>query len=334
MKKTRFRFALASGITMIIFAGFVSMFLGRYMIVPFQVVEILYSNMTGNALDNVQNTIVWDIRLPRILLTMIVGAGLSVSGAAFQGCFHNPLVSPDLLGVSAGAGFGAALGILYTSDVFGITPLFSFGFGVFCVSASWMLSRIKKNSTILSLVLSGIIISSVFHSLISLLKFVADTDSQLPAITYWLMGSFANTSWDNLLFVIIPISLGIFVLFSLRWHINILTLGDEEAMALGVKPEKIRIIIILASTLITAAAVMMTGIIGWVGLIIPNLCRMIIGSDYKYLIPLACFLGALFMMSIDIIARVLTPVEIPIGVLSALIGAPFFAIVYSKTKGI
>ncbi|GAU78625.1 vitamin B12 ABC transporter [Fusibacter sp. 3D3] len=319
---------------MIILVGFISMFLGRYMINPFKVVQILYSNMTGNALDTVQNTIVWDIRLPRIFLTMMVGAGLSVAGAAFQGCFHNPLVSPDLLGVSAGAGFGAALGILYTSDVFGITPLLSFGFGVLAVSASWLLSRIKKNSTILSLILSGIIISSVFHSLISLIKFVADTDSQLPAITYWLMGSFANTSWDNVIFAVLPISVGIFILFSLRWHINILTLGDEEAKTLGVKPEKIRIIIILASTMITASAVMMTGIIGWVGLIIPNLCRMIIGSDYKYLMPLACILGALFMMSIDIIARVITPAEIPIGVLSALIGAPFFAIVYSKTKGI
>jgi ABC-type Fe3+-siderophore transport system, permease component len=312
---------------------FISLFLGRYYVEPAEVGKVLWTNLAGHAEKSVENTVVWDIRIPRVLLVVLVGAGLSAAGAAFQGCFHNPLVSPDVLGVSAGAGFGAAIGILWTSGVTGVTAVVAFGFGVLSVLLSWLLSRIKRESTILSLVLSGIIVSAVFNALISLVKFVADTDSQLPAITYWLMGSFANTTFGELKIVYIPIAVGTGILLALRWHINVLTLGDEEAETLGINPVKIRIAIIAASTVITASAVMVTGIIGWVGLIIPNLCRMLVGADYKYLMPTACLSGAVFMILVDFIARVLTPAEIPIGILTAIIGAPFFAVVYKRTEG-
>ncbi|NSW95628.1 MAG: iron ABC transporter permease [Bacteroidales bacterium] len=312
---------------------FISLFLGRYYVEPAEVGKVLWTNLAGHAEKSVENTVVWDIRIPRVLLVVLVGAGLSAAGAAFQGCFHNPLVSPDVLGVSAGAGFGAALGILWTSGVTGVTAVLAFGFGLLSVLLSWLLSRIKRESTILSLVLSGIIVSAVFNALISLVKFVADTDSQLPAITYWLMGSFANTTFGELKIVYIPIAVGTGILLALRWHINVLTLGDEEAETLGINPVKIRIAIIAASTVITASAVMVTGIIGWVGLIIPNLCRMLVGADYKYLMPTACLSGAVFMILVDFIARVLTPAEIPIGILTAIIGAPFFAVVYKRTEG-
>lgn len=318
----------------LLLVGFISLFLGRYYVEPIEVVNVLLTTILGQTNENIAQTVVWDIRLPRVLLAVLVGAGLSASGAAFQGCFHNPLVSSDVLGVSSGAGFGAAIGILLTSDVSGTTAILSFGFGLLSVSFSWLLSRIKRESTILSLVLSGIIVSAVFNALISLVKFVADTDSQLPAITYWLMGSFANTTFGDLKTVFLPISSGIVALFALRWHINVLTLGDEEAETLGINPVRIRLIIILASTIITASAVMITGIIGWIGLIIPNMCRMVVGSNYKYLLPTACLTGAIFMIVVDFIARVLTPAEIPIGILTAIIGAPFFAVVYTKTKGI
>jgi iron complex transport system permease protein len=281
----------------------------------------------------VENTVVWHIRIPRVLLAVLAGAGLSAAGASFQGCFHNPLVSPDILGVSAGAGFGAALGILLTSGVTGVTAVMSFAFGLTSVALSWLLSRIKKESTILSLVLSGIIVSAVFNALISLIKFVADTDSELPAITYWLMGSFANTTFKELETVFLPIVAGTIILLALRWHINVLTLGDEEAETLGINPVRIRMVIIAAATIITAATVMVTGIIGWVGLIIPNMCRMLVGADYKYLMPAACLFGAIFMLFVDFIARVITAAEIPIGILTALIGAPFFAVVYKRTGG-
>lgn len=312
---------------------FISLFLGRYLVEPGEVLRVLWTNLSGHADKSMGNTVVWDIRMPRVLLAVLVGAGLAAAGASFQGCFHNPLVSPDILGVSAGAGFGAALGILLTSGVTGVTAALAFGFGMLSVLLSWLLSRIKRESTILALVLSGIIVSAVFNALISLVKFVADTNSQLPAITYWLMGSFANTTFGELKTVTFPIAVGIGILLALRWHINLLTLGDEEAESLGINPVRIRMIIIAASTVITAAAVMVTGVIAWVGLIMPNICRMIVGADYKYLMPAACLSGAVFMIMVDFIARVVTPAEIPIGILTAIIGAPFFAVVYQRTEG-
>lgn len=300
---------------------------------PGQVLKLLWSGLLGSPLDSVDKTVVLDIRLPRLFIVILVGAGLSVSGAAFQGCFHNPLVSPDVLGVSAGAGFGAALGILLTDGVNGVTATMAFAFGILSVVLSLLLSRIKSESSILALVLSGIIVSAVFNALISLVKFVADTDSQLPAITFWLMGSFANTTFTELGQIVIPILAGITVLIAIRWRINVLTLGDEEAKTLGINPGKTRFIIIAAATIITASAVMVAGIIGWVGLIIPNLCRMIVGSDHRYLMPASCLCGAVFLLIVDFIARVVTPSEIPIGILTAIIGAPFFALVYKKTEG-
>lgn len=300
---------------------------------PGQVLKLLWSGLLGSPLDSVDKTVVLDIRLPRLFIVILVGAGLSVSGAAFQGSFHNPLVSPDVLGVSAGAGFGAALGILLTDGVNGVTATMAFAFGILSVVLSLLLSRIKSESSILALVLSGIIVSAVFNALISLVKFVADTDSQLPAITFWLMGSFANTTFTELGQIVIPILAGITVLIAIRWRINVLTLGDEEAKTLGINPGKTRFIIIAAATIITASAVMVAGIIGWVGLIIPNLCRMIVGSDHRYLMPASCLCGAVFLLIVDFIARVVTPSEIPIGILTAIIGAPFFALVYKKTEG-
>lgn len=300
---------------------------------PGQVLKLLWSGLLGSPLDSVDKTVVLDIRLPRLFIVILVGAGLSVSGAAFQGSFHNPLVSPDVLGVSAGAGFGAALGILLTDGVNGVTATMAFAFGILSVVLSLLLSRIKSESSILALVLSGIIVSAVFNALISLVKFVADTDSQLPAITFWLMGSFANTTFTELGQIVIPILAGITVLIAIRWRINVLTLGDEEAKTLGINPGKTRFIIIAAATIITASAVMVAGIIGWVGLIIPNLCRMIVGSDHRYLMPASCLCGAVFLLIVDFIARVVTPSEIPISILTAIIGAPFFALVYKKTEG-
>lgn len=313
--------------------SFGSLFLGRYYVEPEQVLKLLWSGLLGSPLDSVDKTVVLDIRLPRLLIVILVGAGLAVSGAAFQGCFHNPLVSPDVLGVSAGAGFGAALGILLTDGVNGVTATMAFCMGVLSVVFSLLLSRIKSESSILALVLSGIIVSAVFNALISLVKFVADTDSQLPAITFWLMGSFANTTFAELGKIVIPILAGITVLIAIRWRINVLTLGDEEAKTLGINPGKTRMVIITAVTIITASAVMVAGIVGWVGLIIPNLCRMIVGSDHQYLMPASCLCGAVFLLIVDFMARVVTPSEIPIGILTAIIGAPFFALVYKKTEG-
>ncbi len=335
MKKTHYyKYYIISLIVLLLILSFAFLFPGRYHVEPSEVLKVLRNNILRTPEDSVENTVVWDIRLPRILLAILVGAGLAVSGASFQGCFHNPLVSPDVLGVSSGAGFGAAVGILLTSGTTGLTSLLAFGFGILSVVLSWMFSRIKQEDRILALVLSGMIVSTIFNALLSLIKLVADTDTQLPTITFWLMGSFTNTTFDCVKKVSIPIIGGIGVLLALRWHINVLTLGDDEAKALGINPVKIRILIIAASTMITASCVMVTGIIGWVGLIMPNLCRMLVGADYKRLMPVVCLSGGVFMLIVDFIARSLTAAEIPIGILTALVGAPIFFIVYKRSNEI
>lgn len=235
----------------------------------------------------------------------LVGAGLAVAGAAFQGVFKNPLVSPDVLGVSSGAAFGAALGILL-SGINQLATVLALVFGILSVFMTYTLSKLRGESSTLALVLSGMIISAVFSALISLIKYVADPYDKLPAITYWLMGSFASSSYSDLKLVGVPIIIGVIGLLLLRWRINVLSLGDEEAYSLGVNPVRMRLTIIAMATFITAACVTVIGIIGWVGLVIPHICRMVVGEDHKNLLPASCIVGAIFMIIVDMIARTAT----------------------------
>ncbi len=312
---------------------FLSLFKGRYTVPPDTVVAVLFNKLTGialtdSALTGTQATVVWNIRLPRVLLAVMVGAGLSVSGASFQGIFRNPLVSPDILGVSSGAGFGAALGIILTSGNTGITMALAFGFGLVSVILAYTISKIKNMFSPISLVLSGMIVGFFFNALISLVKLLSDTDSQLPAITYWLMGSFANTTFKEISLVLPLIAGGTMVLVLLRWRMNILSMGDEEAYSLGINPHRLRLGIVALATVITAAGVMVSGIIGWVGLIIPNICRMFVGADHKHLLPASFLMGGIFVLLVDFLARILTVAEIPIGILTAIAGVPLFIYVY------
>lgn len=311
---------------------FVSLFGGRYVISPSEVSGILLDGLLGEAGDGMAFSVVWNLRLPRTLLNCFVGAGLAVAGAAFQGIFRNPLVSPDVLGVSSGAAFGAAFGILL-SGINHLATVMALLFGIVSVFMTYTLSKLRGESSTLSMVLSGMIISAVFSALISLIKYVADPYDKLPAITYWLMGSFASASYSSLQLAGIPIFLGTVVLLLLRWRINILSLGDEDAYSLGVNPVKTRRVIIIMATLITASCVTVTGVIGWVGLVIPHICRMLIGVDHMKLLPVSCVVGAAFMIIVDLIARTVTAAEIPIGILTALVGAPFFALLFKRAKG-
>ena len=276
--------------------------------------------------------VLWKLRMPRILLDALVGAGLALAGAAFQGIFRNPLVSPGVLGVSSGAAFGAALGILL-SGVNGFSMALAMLFGLVSVVFTYSLARVRGQVSSLSLVLSGMIVSAVFSALISIIKYVADPYDKLPAITYWLMGSFANASYENVQYAGIPILLSGALLLALRWRINVLSLGDEEAKSIGVQPARIRRSVILLATIMTASGVMVSGTIGWVGLVIPHICRMIIGVDHGKLLPLSAAVGAIFLILVDFTARTATAGEIPIGILTAIIGAPFFAVLFKRTKG-
>ena len=303
---------------------FASFLLGRYPIAPFDVINTLLCPIFPQCeVSPTITTIVFEIRLPRILGAFVVGSSLAMAGVAFQSIFKNPLVSSDLLGVSNGAGFGAALAILI-SGVGVVTQIFAFIFGIISVSITYMLSKAYKSGGILVLVLSGVAISAFFSALVSAIKFVADPNDKLPEIVYWLMGSLASVTVDKLIMILVPVALGMIILFALRWNMNLLAMGDEEAQSLGINPSRVRLLIIIGCTLLTSAAVSISGIIGWIGLVIPHMARMVVGSDNRILIPASLSLGASFLLLIDNISRALISIEIPIGVLTAIIGVPIF----------
>lgn len=315
---------------LVLFVALASLFFGRYSLSPGEVIKLFVGKFQGVTSKSAAAQTLWNIRIPRILLNIIVGGGLAAAGATFQGLFQNRLVSPDILGVSSGAGFGAALAILLNFARGFILMLFAFTGGIISVSMTFFLSRLSRRKDVLSLVLSGMIVSSFFSALISFIKLVADTESQLPSITYWLMGSFASITPPKLKVSALLVGIGLVVLFLFRWRLNLLSLGDEEAQAMGVKPRKTRAILIAACTLITAGSVMSTGMIGWVGMIIPNMARSYAGADHVHLLPLSFLMGSVFMLLLDLCARTLTAAEIPIGILTAIVGAPVFAYFYFR----
>ena len=304
---------------------FISFRLGKYPINGKELVAILASKAVNieKFWTDSQEVILMNVRMPRILLGMMVGACLPAAGVCYQGIFRNPMVSPDLLGASSGAAFGAALAILNGRGFWGIS-ISAFIFALLTVWLVCAVGKKAKGSSILGLVLAGIMISSLFTSATSFLKLIADTEQELPAITYWLMGSLAGAKKTDVIFALIPMTIGIIPLFILRWKMNLLTLGDEEARTMGVDVRKIRGIVIACATLITAASISVSGMIGWIGLVIPHFARMLVGCDFRKLLPATVILGAGFMLLVDNVARLATTSEIPIGILTSFVGAPFF----------
>ena len=271
------------------------------------------------------DTVVFHVRLPRIFGAALIGSALSLSGAAYQCIFRNPMVSPGILGVANGAGFGAALGILFSMNSGGVQAM-AFLFGCAAVAATFVLgSTVGKNrNSVLLLVLVGMVISTVFASLISLVKYTADPDDKLPVITFWLMGSLSSVTMSDIASVAVPITAGCIPLYVIRWKLNILSFGEDEARSMGVNPKAMRLLVIICSTMITASAISISGIVGWVGLIIPHICRMITGPDHGKLIPFTIVIGAVYMIAVDTLARICASVEMPLGIITSLIGAPFF----------
>lgn len=322
------------GALLLLISGIGAVLLGKYSISLSDFMTILSEKLNGGADSTLETAafVVFNVRIPRIILTAMVGAGLSISGAALQGTFQNPLVSPDLLGVSSGAGFGAALGILLTGGLGLFTPTLSLVFGLSSVLLVFLLAGSKNGTGTLSVVLGGIIVSSIFSALISLIKYVADSSETLPAITFWQMGSFANTTYRDIGIAFVPIIGGIAGLYMMRWKINLLSLGDDDCFTLGINPNTTRWLVILFATLTTAGSVTVSGVIGWVGLVIPHICRKLVGVNHGHLLPAASIVGAVFMILVDTAARNLTSAEIPVGILTSLIGAPFFAIIYNRGR--
>lgn len=303
-----------------------SLFIGPSQTATPEAIFNLIFNRNGNSM--LVQSIIFDVRLPRILLTFLVGGSLAISGCSIQAIFRNPLTDSYILGLSSGAAFGAALALAYS---FLPVQVSAFIFGLIAVVLSYFMARKNKNVSIVSLILSGIIVSGIFTALLTLVQFYSDP-FKLQSIVHWTMGNLHNANWEKLQSSVVPITVGVLVLFVYRWRLNVLALGDDEARTVGINPDKDKLIILIASTLAASSAVAVAGIIGLYGLIVPHIVRMLIGPDNRQSIPLNFLFGGLFLLIIDDFSRTLSGFEIPIGVFTMLLGAPFFIFLMKKTN--
>ncbi len=318
--------AVTAAVLLLLAAVIAAFAIGRYPIAPGDLVALAWAKLTGGAhgLPPTAETVLFQIRGPRVVAALMVGAALAAAGAAYQNLFRNPLVSPDILGVSAGAALGAALGIFLSLDLWWIQGL-AFAWGLGAVAAVYLIGQaVKGHDPILVLILAGVVIGALLGSVLALLKYLADPYNQLPAITFWLLGSLAATNLADIATTLAPVLLGLIPLWLLRWRMNLMALGDEEAKALGVNVVRVRLTVIAAATLMTAAVVSISGIVGWIGLLVPHFARLLAGPNFARLLPVSVLLGAAFLLLVDTLARTMARIEVPLGVLTAFIGTPFF----------
>ena len=317
-------FAIA--IAVLIAGLLLALTVGRYPVGLGDLLSVLYAKLTGHRADvhPAVESVIFQVRGPRVIAAMLVGAALAVAGTAFQGLFRNPLVSPDILGASSGAALGAVVGIYLSLGIFAIQAVAFVG-GLIAVAIVYVIgAAVRSRDPILVLVLTGVVVGSLFGAGVGLVKYLADPYNQLPAMTFWLLGSLSSTGIADLLPLFGPVALGTAVLVALRWRMNVMSLPEEEARALGVATGPLRIAIVAAATLVTSASVATAGIIGWVGLVVPHLARSLVGPDFARLLPAAAILGGGYLLLIDTLARTMAQVEIPLGILTAVIGTPFF----------
>ncbi|MCZ7463995.1 iron ABC transporter permease [Rhizobium rhizogenes] len=315
---------LLGGAVGVVLLAVLSMMVGKYGSGPGPLISALRGVVNGTSDDSVLATVFWSVRLPRVAAAVVIGAALAAAGATFQGLFRNPLVSPDLLGVSVGASLGAVLGIFLSLPVLMI-QLLGFGLGLVAVCLVYLIGGlIRARDPVLTLVLVGIAIQALIGAGISLVKILADPYDQLPAITYWLLGSMTAITRFDVLSILPAVIIGVLPMVLLRWQMNVMTLGEDEARSLGIETRRIRMVLIAGATLATAATVSVTGIIGWIGLIIPHIARMLVGPDFRHLLPASMLCGAAFLLIVDMLARSVAAIEVPLGILTACVGAPFF----------
>lgn len=330
LSEARFRLLQAGLMVIALLLMLGSLCLGQYHL-PFT--DVLTRLTHPEAQQDIAARIVWTVRLPRVLLAFLCGGALGLSGATLQGVFRNPLVDPHIIGVTSGAAFGGTLAILL-----GLSPLLmmtsGFAFGLTALGLVYLIATLQKRESTLGLILSGIILSGFFAALVSLMQYMADTEEVLPNIVFWLLGSFATASWQKVTLVAVPVILASAVLYALRWRVNLLSLDEKDARAPGVSVRALRRSVLICCALLVAAQVAVSGSIAWAGLVIPHLARLIVGADHRRLLPAAFWLGGIFMIVVDDLARTLTAAEIPIGIITALVGAPVFAIllIYSQRR--
>jgi len=313
--------------TAVLIAGLLLAFtVGRYPVSLTELLNVLLAKISAHRVDisPAVESVILQVRGPRVLAAALVGAALAVAGTAFQGLFRNPLVSPDILGASSGAALGAVIGIFFSLGVLAIQA-FAFIGGLLAVAAVYVIgSAVRSRDPILVLVLTGVVVGALLGAAVGLVKYLADPYNQLPAMTFWLLGSLAAANVTDLLPLFGPVALGTAVLIALRWRMNVMSLPEEEARSLGVATGPLRVAIVAAATLTTSASVATAGIIGWVGLVVPHLARSLVGPDFARLLPTAAILGGGYLLLIDTLARSAAQVEIPLGILTAVVGTPFF----------
>lgn len=330
--RTGLALAAACGLLLVLFLG--ALAVGQYPLGLGEVAAVLWSALAGGAPPTeLMERVVLQVRLPRVLAAMAVGAALAGAGAAYQSMFRNPLVSPDILGVSSGAGLGAVLAIFLSLPV-AMIQLSSFAGGLAAVAIVYAIARAVRSvhDEVLVLVLAGVIIGALFSAGISLLTYLADPYDQLPVITFWLLGSLASARGAELWTALPLMLLALAPLALLRWRVDLMSLGDEEAQALGMNTARVRLVLVAAATLMSAAAVSLAGMVGWVGLVVPHMARMLVGPSFPRLLPVALLLGAAYLLAVDTVARNVTASEIPLGVLNALVGAPVFLALLVRTR--
>ena len=300
---------------------------------PSTILEVVLAHLSGRAaaVPRVDDVTIWVVRMPRIVAAVLVGGALAAAGAAYQALFRNPMVSPDLLGASGGAGVGAALGILLSWSSAAV-QLSAFALGLGAVLVTYAVGTVvgRGRESTLTLVLTGIVVSSLASALISLTKYVADPDDKLPQITFWLLGGLDTVRIPALLWLGVPILVGAVPLLVLRWRLNVLSFGDDEASSLGVDPRVVKAFVIVGATLLTAASVAAAGMVGWVGLVVPHAARLLVGPDARRALPVSALLGAIFLLVVDDLVRTVLPTEVPLGILTALVGAPFFLLLLAR----
>ena len=321
----------AAALTLVVL-GVLALGAGRYPISPADVASIVWNHMSGRADGSTADAVVWQIRLPRVGVSMLVGAALAAAGAAYQHLFRNPLVAPDTLGVSSGAALGAVLAIFVGAGLLVIEAAAFVG-GLAAVGAVMLVaSRLRAHDPLVTLILTGIVVASLLGAAISLVKYLADPYNVLPAITFWLMGSFASTSPSDARGLLAPVAAALVVLIALAWRVDLLSLPEDEARALGVNTRRLRAAVIAAATLATAASVAVSGIIGWVGLVVPHMARLVVGPGFTRLLPAAALFGAAFMLAIDTLARTVATIEMPPGILTAIVGTPVFIALLARAR--
>ena len=329
MKKKNYSLVFISLLIILFVLIVLTLCIGKYEVSPLECISILF-NLNKNSNEMTIN-VIWGLRLPRILGAILVGAALSISGSAYQGIYRNPLISPDFLGVSSGACIGAAIAILLSLPS-SLISLFAFVGGIIAVIITSLIPTFINNRSNIMLILSGIIVSSLMSSILGLLKFIADPESELASITYWTMGSFSYVSLQEIIPMILILVPSIIILILLSWWIDVVSIGENEAKSLGANTKLIKTIVIVCATLLTSGSVCLAGTIGWVGLIIPHFSRLLVGSSNKKVIPISALLGSIFMLLVDTLTRTIGIIEMPVSIMTGIIGAPFFIWLLIKRK--